>query len=541
MPKKKFSKKSTRKKTNEELFDILSNNIHKYNDELWIPPIKPEFKLVNKNTNKTNKTKVETWFKINRYEHQNDDFKNIPLNIEENNDEQLYKTIKIRLLLNNKQKNIINNWLNAYIIMYNITLKHIKRAQAKLKNNKNIDEVTIIKDFKIKIKKDKKICTLLKKNIKKTSTKNKKKSSSKKIINDDKTETRTIKIPETTIKYQELRTYFLIKHKNKIIKESGLNKKSKIPSHILDGAIKRVCANYQTCLTNLQRGYIKKFRLRYWKFNRNYKTMDIEKCYITEDTICPSTLGNMKFRYNAKKYKYLKNVKYKHNNETCTIGTNIVESLIIYDSIKNKYYLHAVIKIDEQDINKPKKIISIDPGVRNFMTGISENEVVVIRNDVQDKIKKILLEIDDLNNKNNKVKHRKIKIIRKHTRLKNLVTELHWKTINYLTNRYETILIGNLSAKSISSCENSNIRKMTKRLAYTMSFYKFRERLKYKCSVRGNKYREVNEYCTTKACSVCTNINKDLGSSKIYECLKCKIIMDRDVNGSRNMYFASIK
>jgi transposase len=40
--------------------------------------------------------------------------------------------------------------------------------------------------------------------------------------------------------------------------------------------------------------------------------------------------------------------------------------------------------------------------------------------------------------------------------------------------------------------------------------------------------------------SKCGNIKDDLKENKVYDCLKCKTKMDRDINGSRNIYMVAI-
>lgn len=40
-------------------------------------------------------------------------------------------------------------------------------------------------------------------------------------------------------------------------------------------------------------------------------------------------------------------------------------------------------------------------------------------------------------------------------------------------------------------------------------------------------------------CSHCGNIHKNLGSNDTYRCIKCEMVMDRDVNGARNIYMKS--
>ena len=86
-----------------------------------------------------------------------------------------------------------------------------------------------------------------------------------------------------------------------------------------------------------------------------------------------------------------------------------------------------------------------------------------------------------------------------------------------------------------------NISKITKRIASAMRLYSFKQRLKYKCSVNNVSYGEINEWNTSKMCSVCGNIHENLGSNKIYGCEKCKTKMNRDINGARNIHIKAIK
>ena len=84
--------------------------------------------------------------------------------------------------------------------------------------------------------------------------------------------------------------------------------------------------------------------------------------------------------------------------------------------------------------------------------------------------------------------------------------------------------------------KRGNLNKSTKKLVSALSFYKFRQRLEFKCGIRGCKYKIVDEYYTSKMCSQCGNIDEKLGSSKVYNCKKCGLKIDRDYNGARNIY-----
>ena len=55
------------------------------------------------------------------------------------------------------------------------------------------------------------------------------------------------------------------------------------------------------------------------------------------------------------------------------------------------------------------------------------------------------------------------------------------------------------------------------------------------------KYGKIKEWMTSKMCSNCGEIDEKLGSKEIYECKKCKIKLDRDINGARNIHIKAIK
>ena len=173
--------------------------------------------------------------------------------------------------------------------------------------------------------------------------------------------------------------------------------------------------------------------------------------------------------------------------------------------------------------NDMSKIISLDPGLRTFMTGLSDNKVIKIGDNSMAKLRNIFKKIDkikysDTISLTNKKKHEK----KYNKKLKNAIDELHWKTINYLTNNYERILIGNMSSKQIVKNNKSNLSKMMKRIALKYKFYEFRTRLHYKCNSKNVKYKCVNESYTSKVCSNCGYFDSDLGGKKIYNCEKCE-------------------
>ena len=71
-----------------------------------------------------------------------------------------------------------------------------------------------------------------------------------------------------------------------------------------------------------------------------------------------------------------------------------------------------------------------------------------------------------------------------------------------------------------------------------MSYYKFRQCLKYKCIMNGIEYRKVKEKYTSKMCSVCGTYNENLGGNKKYICTNnaCKKKLGRDDTSARNIF-----
>lgn len=408
-----------------------------------------------------NNINTNSWFDINYYK--NNELPNdsvLEFNSSNLINKEDIKCTKIFIDFNKMQKEIIKRWFYAYVLMYNETIKFIK-------NNKNVK-----------------------------------------------------------INYKTIRTYHLKEIRNNIILNSQHpyhNNDNKIKTHILDTAIKLACANYKSALTNLKRGNIKHFRIRYWKFNKTNFLLEIEPSYFINGILCPKILGNINYYYD---------VKHKHKYELNNIDKAVK---LMHDKLTDSYYLLIPSEVNKQYIDFEKDFISLDPGLRTFMTGISNNEVLEIGTNLDSKITTLLI-------RKNKILKKKIKeyIKRKiekrlNNKIKNLITDLHWKTIHYLTNNYKTILIGDMSTKGIINNKTSKLSKLNKQLANAISLYKFRERLKYKSSIKQNNYIKVNEYYTSKMCSNCTFMKEDLGSNKIYNCNKCKLIQDRDVNASRNI------
>ena len=68
-------------------------------------------------------------------------------------------------------------------------------------------------------------------------------------------------------------------------------------------------------------------------------------------------------------------------------------------------------------------------------------------------------------------------------------------------------------------------------------FYEFKRQMKYKCQFNKIEFFEADRwYPSSKACSCCKNIKKDLKlSDRTYTCNECGLVIDRDKNASINL------
>ena len=311
------------------------------------------------------------------------------------------------------------------------------------------------------------------------------------------------------------------------IKQKICNFDGSIKIHDLDSTIQLVCTNYKSAITNFQNGNIKHFRMRYWKHNKSIKIMGLEKNNFKNGTIREKILGQVKCFY---------------NNSRCYTDNIDCDCKLMHDTIENKYYLLVPKMLKEKEIEDRSEMISLDPGTKTFLTGITEDKVVEIGKECKAIIRKYLKRTDKINNNKEIPEKKKRKLEKVYNRkIKNKVDELHWKTIDYLTKNYDKILIGDLSSKKVVNNKTSNLSDMEKRIILRFNFYVLRKRLEYKCALRKCEYKKVDERYTSKMCSECGELKNDLGNDRIFECERCERVIGRDVNGARNIYIKSIE
>ncbi len=121
-------------------------------------------------------------------------------------------------------------------------------------------------------------------------------------------------------------------------------------------------------------------------------------------------------------------------------------------------------------------------------------------------------------------------------KIRNLVDELHKKMAKWLCSNYRLILLPSFGTKGMVRRLSRKISEETARARLTWAHYRFRQRLLFKSQEYPScKVVICSEAYTSITCGHCGKLNRELGKKKNFECPSCCWILDRDVNGARNI------
>lgn len=383
--------------------------------------------------------------------------------------ENMLRTRKIRLIINNQQKQIFRKWMGTARYCYNKAIDNI--------NNKEFE------------------------------TKNK------------------------------LRTKIVTNYTNQW--------ESETPQGVREGAVFDACDGY---ITNL-----KKFKKTKQPFTMSFRrkksmshiiTLPVDSLK-TNMKLYPRLLGNNScILMNEMERKHIKwKDKYVMKNDIKTKVGSVLDKVIrIQMTRPGKWYLCVPIDVNVKTPESQGSIISLDPGVRTFLTGYSpDGTVLQIGDNDINKIRKYLLKTDKFISKisgvKGRIKHRYEKAkLKRFDNVKNWMKDCHRKTVKYLVDNYDIIVLPPFAPQKMCNRGNRKINNKTVRNMLCWSHYKMRMMLQNKVEeYTTKKVLFPTEEYTSKTCGHCGKINRKLGSSKVFNCGECGIIMDRDINGSRNI------
>lgn len=355
-------------------------------------------------------------------------------------------------------------------------------------------------------------------------------------------------------------------------KPRGMNIKKPAPDETLKAEIKDFCKNLSNAREQAFKNGIydnetrktvpKTFEMKH-KNTAKLQTIAISDRNISTAGLFIQALGKLE----CANFKKIVN-KYLLNKE-CKLQ---------YDFVLNKYYLYVVSKSDEYIIENRKEICALDPGEKIFQN-LYSNELIGKLGDnmrikilkLQKQIKKYQSILDKHKNKEGKhlknSKSLKNKICKLYLKIKGYVNEVHKKSAKFLCENYENILIPEFKTKPMINkykikTENERIKKITdktkakielrqlgKRIKLSnnvkfvlsmQSHYKFKQYLKAIAKRYRTNIYEVDESYTSQCCTFCGILSKQYDNKREKTCTACNLKIDRDLNGSRNIYIKSL-
>ena len=461
--------------------------IEKLSKKLFLPEINKRLTDKNILTHEFD----NSWFNISCKT--NNQLKNkIKFEMPKNNMKTIQRSVQIKLFLNVEQKRMMKIIIGTYRYFYNRTIQFVNNYNKK-KNTTNflVDPKDVTSIIKIKI------------------------------------------IDKCSI-------YSLYTARKYLKQKYPMWIDENFPSHLIDQAISEALINTLTNIKKYKKTG-KKFQMAFKSKNNIYQTINLEKSMVSGKT--NSIFGG--FKSNRKLiFKNLKTSEKINKYDYCG-------SSLTYHSVLSEYTLNLGINKETIKNHEKDQICAGDLGVRTFLTLYDSEKVTCIGNKCMEKIYKKCKEVDIIQSrisrksyydgdiiyemnaerKRNlrKAMHRRIKEIR------NLRNELHNKTINYLVKNYSKIIISPFEIQEMVKDLNSKVA----RNMYTLSFYTFKKKLEAKCEEKNVSLIIKSECFTSKTCTGCGKI-QNLGKDRVYKCKGCKIKIERDVNGARNILLKNI-
>jgi putative transposase len=305
--------------------------------------------------------------------------------------------------------------------------------------------------------------------------------------------------------------FFDLRNKLVIAKGNDLHDwELKTPKDVRAGAVKDVVTAYKSAFSNLKRNNISNFRVGYKSKKNKSDIITIPKsaikCYCDEFVIYP-TFFKESFKC------HVRSIYDGEAGHDCKI-------------VKQNRQFHLLIPVPcEKTIKETDKVVAGDLGCRTFLTCYDSKNILEFHRD-KILLKKLTNKIDSM--KANR--RRNYQIAKVESRIKNIISDLHWRTATYLTDNYDTIFMGILESQKCT--QKSKNRKLNRDLN-VLSHYKFLEKLRYLCLAKHRNLVMVNEAYTSQTCPNCGNLSKT--TEKIWQCNTCQLSLDRDILGSRNI------
>ena len=277
---------------------------------------------------------------------------------------------------------------------------------------------------------------------------------------------------------------------------------------------------------NLDKSYKNFFRDKSIGFPKFKSKKNNHKSYTTNNQNGTIYIDNNKIK--IPKLKTM--IKIKQHREF--IG--LIKSCTISQNPSGKYYISILVDTENYQLPKLDSKIGIDLGIKEF--AITSDGEIFSNPKWMNKLEKRLAKLQkDLSRKqkgSNNRKKARLKVSKLHEKIANQRKDYLHKISHHIISENQVIVIEDLKVSNMIKNH-----KLAKSIA-NVSWFEFRRQLEYKANWYGRELIIApTNYASSQLCSNCGNKSsqtKDL-SCRTYICPICGMIMDRDINASKNL------
>ena len=209
----------------------------------------------------------------------------------------------------------------------------------------------------------------------------------------------------------------------------------------------------------------------------------------------------------------------------------------------NKYYVSVVVVGDiliEKAI--PTSIVGIDLGIKDLVItsdGVKySNDKILMK--YEKRLKRLQRELSRREKGSKNYLKTKEKIARVHSKIKNYRKHYLNDIANEIVDEHDIIVTEDLKVQDMFKDKKKAFNKSLSDAAFST----LRSLIEWKCKIKGKIYYKINTYYpSSQICSHCGYKNSKLKDLSIreYDCPKCGIHNDRDINASLNILFEGLK
>ena len=317
-----------------------------------------------------------------------------------------------------------------------------------------------------------------------------------------------------------------LKEENEFLKE--------VDSTVLRSAIDDLCKAFSDYYAK-RKGY-PKFKS---KFNKqSYRTSCVRGTYKEKE------YSNIEVDLLTRNIKLPKlgKVKIRGFRNKDKIEGKIVNATISREST-NKYYVSVLVEEDiliEKII--PTTIVGIDLGIKDLVVtsdGVKySNDNILMK--YEKRLKRLQRELSRREKGSKNYLKTKEKIARVHAKIKNYRKHYLNDIANEIVDEHDIIVTEDLKVKDMYKDKRKAFNKSLSDAAVST----FLSLIEWKCKIKGKIYYKINTYYpSSQICSYCGYKNSKLKDLSIreYNCPKCGIYNDRDINASLNILLEGLK